>query len=168
MKRGKAQASFEYVVVYGWALMLILAGVAAFYMLDIGSYFSMRPDVCEFYGQATCVEGAAYINTSASPDSKNVLLRVRNEFGATVNVTRVTFSDQYVTCNPYTTPTEWRNNQILELKLNCTGDDFVIRSRVDAQVGIEFFRPTVYCTNYLEPGCALTVRGKLFTRILQI
>jgi hypothetical protein len=87
MKQKKAQAAFEFIVTYGWALLLILAAVAAFYVLDVGSYIQMQPDTCEFFGQATCVEAQGVANQARDG---TITVMARNDFGTQLRILNVT------------------------------------------------------------------------------
>ena len=78
MKRGKAQYSVEFLVTYGWALLVIGVIVAAIYALGAFNTGDFLPERCEFFGQVTCRD------FTISTESFGI--SVINNFGVNLNI----------------------------------------------------------------------------------
>jgi hypothetical protein len=167
----KAQAAFEFIVTYGWALLLILAAIAAFYMLDVGSYIQLQPDSCELFGQATCLEVQGKANTNRIG---YITLFARNDFGTQLKLLNATITDDYFTCSPKLfagNERTWNATQSKNITLTCggVGSDFKSGSRTDSTVVLTYYRETPFCDGTTSnPNCILTIRGKISARLGKI
>lgn len=81
MKRGKSQYSVEFLVTYGWALLIIGIVVGAIYTFGWFDPGELLPQKCEFYGQLGCRD--FYLNET---DFK---LSLVNNFGANLNIGKI-------------------------------------------------------------------------------
>lgn len=84
MRRG--QSSFEFLVTYGWAIVvvLIIIGILAYFgAFNPGQYI---PEKCDFGPQLECVDSV--VNAQGY-----VLLIVQNNFGDAINITGVSSFD---------------------------------------------------------------------------
>jgi hypothetical protein len=54
MKRGKSQYSIEFLVTYGWALLIIGIVIGAIYTFGWFNPSTFLPQKCSFYGQVGC------------------------------------------------------------------------------------------------------------------
>jgi hypothetical protein len=167
----KAQAAFEFIVTYAWALLLILAAIAAFYMLDVGSYLQFQADECILFGQANCIEAQA-VETGVTR-SGFITTRIRNDFGTNLKLLNASVSDEYIDCDSLTfsvgVERDWNSSQIKNLTFVCGGSsgDFKRGSRTDSTITLTFFRETPYCNGNpaTNSDCILTLKGKLALKI---
>ncbi len=81
----KAQAAMEFLMTYGWAILVVLAAVAALAYFGVLSPARYLPETCDFPGGSgfTCVDGRATIS-----DANNRFdFAVKNSQGFRVNIT---------------------------------------------------------------------------------
>jgi len=86
--RGRSgQAALEYLVTYGWGFIAIFVVVGAMAYYGFLSPTRYLPERCEFGTQLLCVD-FKLVPAGASPNGV-VLLQFRNNFGDSVNITRI-------------------------------------------------------------------------------
>ena len=168
-RRGsKAQASFEYIFIYGWATLIILGSISILYSFDLLNFNNLMGDKCSFYGQVECSESQVVADDS---DMGNVTIVLQNDFGTDLNVSSFSIEDRFFTCEEYANPPiSWPENEEITLNLvNCGGtdQDFVVGSRTDSKLVLVYYRDIPLCDNSgtLNSDCALTATGTLKSTI---
>ena len=165
-KKSKSQASFEYIVIYGWATLIILASVGILYSFDLMNFNSFIGDKCSFYGQVECVESQATADNNGLGDITVILL---NNFGTDLVVYNYSISDEFITCTSSTEVHQsWlENNRYTFTFPNCgadAGDDFVQNSRTESEISVYYYRNISLCndgSNNINTDCLLKVEGLL-------
>jgi hypothetical protein len=75
----KAQAAMEFMMTYGWAILIILVVIGVISYLGVTSYNNYAPEKCELFPGLNCVD---HVITQ-----RNVLLVVKNNYGSDLNIT---------------------------------------------------------------------------------
>jgi hypothetical protein len=83
MKRGKAQSAVEYLVTYAWAVVAVLAIIAALFYLNVFTPGNLSPPACDFLSGPQCAQyklnwGTAYLE-----------LKLRQNTLHEINVTKI-------------------------------------------------------------------------------
>jgi hypothetical protein len=91
MKRGKSQYSVEFLVTYGWALLVIGIIVAAIYAFGWFNPNDVLPQRCNFYGQIGCKD--FYV------DEDVFNLSLINNFGANLFINHVNIEIEESSCS---------------------------------------------------------------------
>ncbi len=97
---GKGQSALEYLLTYGWALLIILIAASSLYAMGL-----LSPST---YQQKTCTGLTSLGYEDHYFDGSDFKIRVANEAGAKIQVTNASmFSNSNSTCcwHEYTTPT---------------------------------------------------------------
>jgi hypothetical protein len=81
MKRGKSQYSVEFLVTYGWALLIIGIVIGAIYTFGWFNPSTFLPQKCSFYGQIGCKD--------FSLTEEEFKLSLVNNFGSDLLISRV-------------------------------------------------------------------------------
>jgi len=89
MKQRKAQAAFEYLTTYGWAILTALIAVGALAYFGFLSPKNLLPNACDFGKQLECVEYRIISNGTVD-------LMLRNNFGKDITITYVTGVEETV------------------------------------------------------------------------
>ena len=97
MKR-KAQAAFEFLATYGWALIAISVAIAAIAYFGIFNPEKVLPNRCNFGPEFTCLD----YQISASNDE--FLLKLRNGAGYPVTITSADLGSESATQYSCTAP----------------------------------------------------------------
>ncbi|MBN2052696.1 hypothetical protein JW756_04285 [Candidatus Woesearchaeota archaeon] len=85
----KAQAAFEYLTTYGWAILTAVIAVGALAYFGFLSPKNLLPNTCDFGKQLECVEYQVISNGSVN-------LILRNNFGKDITITSVTGVEETV------------------------------------------------------------------------
>lgn len=80
----KSQAALEFLVTYGWALMIVLIMVGVIVYFGLLSPNNFISDSCDTGDELKCEDFGIYNN--------GVILQVRNNFGKDITVTKIDFS----------------------------------------------------------------------------
>lgn len=118
-----AQAALEFILVYGWAILIILIVVSVIAYFGFFNINTFLPNVCDFPAGFECIDW------SISGSDNIIELAMRNKLGASVSIADVEFMDQENGCtginNIYVdnipVPQTVANNALFRLKINCTG-----------------------------------------------
>jgi hypothetical protein len=81
MKRGKSQYSIEFLVTYGWALLIIGIVIGAIYTFGWFNPSTFLPQKCTFYGQVGCKD--------FSLTETEFNLSLVNNFGSDLYISRI-------------------------------------------------------------------------------
>ena len=121
----KAQAAMEFLMTYGWAILVVIAAIAALAYFGVLDPARLLPERCQSSAGMDCVDKAAVTTTE-------VTLALRNNIGFTTEITDFSGSS----CNgdsggvagtsgAITTAASFSafnvtNNQVFRLQVDCT------------------------------------------------
>ncbi|MBN1377295.1 hypothetical protein JW949_03100 [Candidatus Woesearchaeota archaeon] len=86
----KAQAAMEFLMTYGWAILVVLAAIGALAYFGVLSPAQFLPEKCTFPPGLDCI-GKASINSSG------VVVVLANNQGHTINITNVNGTETTLT-----------------------------------------------------------------------
>lgn len=89
IKNKKSQAAVEFLITYGWAIMMVLVAIGA--LVYFGVMNPKLPDKCIFGNGLVCQDSVIY-------DIGQIDIVVINSIGKTITITDVE-SDQWESCN---------------------------------------------------------------------
>ncbi|MBC8501012.1 MAG: hypothetical protein ISS25_04325 [Nanoarchaeota archaeon] len=157
----KAQAAVEFLMTYGWAIVVVLAAIGALSYFGILDVASLLPERCNFPTGFDCV-GRASIDASAD----TVRFIIQNDYGSRIIITSGTIdsngdcSGTVSFCNGTgctsfsTNPLTLPNNQRATVRLNCTNGIDEGRFRTDVTVN---YNDTLTNFNFKATG---QIRGR--------
>jgi len=157
MKKG--QAAMEFLMTYGWAILVVLAAVGALAYFGVLDSSSLFPEKCDFGGQGlTCLD-----KPSIDASAETVTLAFKNNVGERVNITGVATSagddctlsqfelcDSISSCSAAGAAKVVANDANFILKVTCTED-------LDGKFKSDF---TLTYTN-METGLPHDVTGQI-------
>ena len=173
-RRGtRAQASFEYIMIYGWATLIILGSLGALYSFDLLNFNGFVGDKCTFYGQVECFESQALSDPNL--DTGNITLVLQNDFGTDLVVYNISVTDKFFTCDALpdsgSLDLDWPENENARFTLNCGAmdEDFVAGSRTKSTVDVFYYRNISICKSggAITSSCLLHASGTLEQTIQQ-
>jgi len=91
----KGQAAMEFLMTYGWAILVVIAAIAALAYFGVLDPSRLLPEKCEFAAGMTCVGGKATFDAG----SNAVTFPIKNNLGFAVNLTDVQIAGTTGTCN---------------------------------------------------------------------
>ncbi|MBC8494888.1 hypothetical protein H8D36_01915 [archaeon] len=152
LKSRRSQAAVEFLITYGWAIIVVLATIGAMAYFGVLDMSSFMPSRCTFPVAVTCIDDA-----SINADTDQILFIVQNSYHAQINLTggSVTSDEcsnaQLLFCSgPPCTPTnpniQLLNNEQATVAINCQGG--LTSGRLSADVMI----------NYLDSQTNLVLR----------
>jgi hypothetical protein len=119
----KSQAAMEFIMTYGWAILVVILAVAGLNYFGVLSMAKMVPVSCTFPSSTPCVDVPTIY---ASDDSIQIALR--NNVGANINITAVTLVTvgctgpvALISVNGNPPPVEVNNDGIIRLNISCPG-----------------------------------------------
>jgi len=80
-KRGKAQAALEFLMTYGWAILVVLVAIAALSYFGVLSPDMFLPNKCILPSGITCID--------FNVESSRVVLVLQNNFGESITIDKV-------------------------------------------------------------------------------
>ena len=90
----KAQAAFEYLSTYGWAILAALVVVGALAYFGFLNPSNLLPNKCDFGKQMECVEYRIF-------STGKVNLMLRNNFGKAINITDINWENTVLPPHPF-------------------------------------------------------------------
>ncbi|MBI2575536.1 hypothetical protein HYV82_06650 [Candidatus Woesearchaeota archaeon] len=158
----KAQAAMEFLMTYGWAILVVLAAIAALAYFGVLSPTRFLPETCTFPAGFTCVDKAVI-----SDANNRIDFALKNNQGFRLNITGVADdpgaddncgspSMQACTgvgCTPAALPSgglTFENDQQGVVRISCSA---IGAGRFSADVGITYFSH--------ESGLTHTVYGQV-------
>ncbi len=84
----KAQSAMEYLITYGWAILVLSIILAALFMLNVFNPSAFAPSYCVFPASFTC--GVVALSHTTG----NVAVTVGQSLGTPINVTAIGCNDQ--------------------------------------------------------------------------
>lgn len=168
MKR-RGQYALEFLMTYGWALLVIAVMVGAIYSFGWLDFRILTPEHCDFFGQVDCR------NFAADASTNQVFIEVINGFNTQLVLNNATLrhanqADGLVNCRvvdgfgaPVSPPIRdvWRVGQMVQLNFTCDPSPrFASRSRLEAVVDVEFYNAAT-CSG---PNCGYNATGTISIR----
>ncbi len=136
----KAQSAMEFLMTYGWAILIMLTVIAILFYLGVFSPATVSPNACVLPAGFSC---HGYKVTSGSGDDGRLCLILLQTTGHTINITKMACSDQE---NPAPVDIHRRlyNGETLEMsQLTCLKAD-------GSPPGVgDYYRGTLYI-NYTD------------------
>ena len=80
----KSQAAMEFLMTYGWAILVVLAAIAALAYFGVLSPARFLPERCVFPSGLTCIDKAVI-----SDSANTVTFSLRNNLGSNINITSI-------------------------------------------------------------------------------
>jgi hypothetical protein len=98
----KGQAAMEFLMTYGWAILVVIAAIAALAYFGVLDPARLMPDRCQFPAGMDCIGKAAIDGGLAAPSADGtVTFALRNNIGFPVDVNNVEITDVPATCTNY-------------------------------------------------------------------
>ena len=159
-KRG--QAAMEFLVTYGWAILMILILIAAISYFGVLNPKKLIPDRCTFSPEIECI---AHSVTVTSGDS-TLRLRLKNNIGELITVSSIGLSSEGstgISClTPPPNPTNWKFTESVDLEFadcNFVTAGFPEGETIKLFISIDFY-PVTPGTDYVR-----SVQGELLTKV---
>lgn len=164
MKRGRAQYSVEFLVTYGWAILIIgiiIAAIYAFGWLDVQNFL---PQKCTFYGQVGCRDFEI--------TNSGLNLSLDNNFGAHLYIKSIEIRN--VDCRRvFSDAVFWERARFAMVGIECPGIQDISGTRKEILVSIGFFSNTTCSGCVSDPvgtsdcpnSCIHTTTGRVFGRV---
>ena len=92
----KAQAAMEFIMTYGWAILVVLAAIGALAYFGVLSPDRFLPERCTFPVGVDCVDKASIV--SGADGTNYIEFALRNNIGFSINITGFTDSDTTDDC----------------------------------------------------------------------
>ncbi|NQU98411.1 hypothetical protein HQ533_03005 [Candidatus Woesearchaeota archaeon] len=157
----KAQAAIEFLMTYGWAILVLLAVIGALSYFGVLDASVLLPERCQFPVGFDCIGKASIDATSDS-----VRFIVQNSYGSRIIVDTITISADgdctgtWGMCegkgctNFAASPLTLSNNERATIRLNCTNGISEGRFRTDVTI---LYNDTLTTFQFKAPG---QIRGK--------
>ncbi|MEM2948307.1 MAG: hypothetical protein QXY05_02255 [Candidatus Anstonellales archaeon] len=166
----KGQAAMEYLMTYGWAILLLVIVLSVLFASGIFTPSQFVREECSFTPDLTCV-AAQLIDSGAET---TLIVRVKNNFGYPIKLDKITYKTQDLRVDG---EKEWRLDLSKRLNQGETYDiTFSFRgSRRPSEGEIKKISSllTYYtCANEINPTCAEdpgyahSLSGKIVARVL--
>ena len=111
-KRG--QVILEYLLTYGWGILVVIIGVAVLTYFGFLSPSNLLPNSCDFGAQLICQE----YRVIKTPSGADIDLKLRNDFGRDITIHDVRGVD--VPLTPQNTPLLIPKKDVQELQITTT------------------------------------------------
>jgi len=133
MRNKKGQAAMEFLMTYGWAILVVLAAIGALAYFGILSPDRWLPTKCTMTGGFSCIEH----KVSATND--NVYLVLQNNLGSDIKDNWV-FTFNSTDCADYTTTgTGLQNGESINFTIAC-GSTLSENQRVRGQLAVTYVK----------------------------
>ena len=100
MKKG--QAAMEFLMTYGWAILVVIAAIAALAYFGVLDPAQLLPDRCQFPAGMDCIGKAAVAGeTLPAADDGTVTFALRNNIGFDIGANNVETVDDTGGCTSY-------------------------------------------------------------------
>ncbi len=156
MKKG--QAAMEFLMTYGWAILVVLAAIAALAYFGVLSPARFLPERCDFPAGLTCVDKAVIAGST-----NTITMAIRNNVGDSVNITSasVPSGDNCGTVSSMTIggvapPVTVTNNQLVTVVITCSAD-LVADNRIKSDITLNYLKME---TGLTHPSAG-TVTGRV-------
>ncbi len=139
----KSQAALEFIMTYGWAILVVLVAIGALAYFGVLSPDKFLPAKCTFQAGLACIDHKA--------TATSLQIIVKNSLGYDVTVTKVTAQQ----CTEDAVSASVANGGNLDKTLTCVNSG----SKYNGQVGIVYTTPSDY------GGLSHNNTGQVTTRI---
>ena len=144
----KAQAALEFLMTYGWAILVVLAAIASLAYFGVLSPDMFLPQRCSLPVGIACLDYEA--------GSSRVNLVLRNNFGETITINRIDVAKKGGSSCSNTYPIDLKNNEkLLFVIINCNNGN--IGEKFDGDINITYTK---------ESGLSHLTRGNMRARIM--
>lgn len=133
MKQKRGQAVLEYLLTYGWGILVVIIGVSVLTYFGFLSPSNLLPNSCDFGAQLVCQE----YRVTKTATGADIDLRLRNDFGRDITVFDAQGVDMTVT--PKNTPLLIPKKDVQELQLE-TVNPVAKNEKARVAVILEFAR----------------------------
>ena len=110
----KAQAAMEFLMTYGWAILVVLIAIGALAYFGVLSPERFLPEKC------VIATGSGLFCEDHSAAAGTVTLRLKNILTETITITSVSLSLTGETCTDYTTSTDIAADATADIPITCT------------------------------------------------
>jgi uncharacterized protein (UPF0333 family) len=167
MMKSKAQAAMEFLMTYGWVIMMVLIVVGVLAYMGVFNFRDMVPERCELQSDLKCLDYKVTLNGGAT---SNVRLVVQNGLGYGIYVTNVSITADGVPANQcynysssLPTHTQIPNGvtkDLIELT-NCQSfpSSMALGNKKKFNVKITYYLMGS------DPGNSHIIQGELFTKV---
>ena len=173
MKRGRGQYSLEFLITYGWALLIIGIIIAVIYSFGWLDSSNFLPQKCVFYGQVGCKD--FYVTDNS------INLSLVNIFGTDLYIKGMTFrvNNKEIVHNYSWSASDgnlimWNKSSFAIVSLSLPDSDLIKKgSRIDGVVVVHFFS-NITCggcfdhavgTSSCDWDCLHNSSGKLLAKV---
>lgn len=143
----KAQSAMEYLITYGWAILLLGIAIAALYALGIFNVNNFAPGVCSFPADFGC------LNSYLLPNG-NAVVNIEQSTSYTINITAIgcntsgSVSGNMIKQSPYvkiliggnstfTVPCYTSSNAVYSGKIGSLYSGYLVVNYTDLQTGFQ-------------------------------
>ncbi len=159
MARKKGQAALEFLMTYGWALVMILIVIAAILYFGVARPKDILPNRCMFSPQIGCV---AY---SLASSDNTIRLKLMNNVGETITVSSLNLNSETQTnidCIDPQNPENWPQSSLIDLiftNCNFQAAGFLPGETEKLSVNISFY-PIKWGPSYIN-----SAQGELIAKV---
>ncbi|MCC7574591.1 hypothetical protein KO361_03285 [Candidatus Woesearchaeota archaeon] len=126
----KGQAAMEFLMTYGWAILVVLAAIAALAYFGVLSPANLAPERTTFAAPLPSVDTAAVLE-----DGVTIEVAFINNVGHTINITTNRIGDCEATNDEMKTV---QNGEPFLVQWDCTGQ-LTEGERMDLELGFEYY-----------------------------
>jgi hypothetical protein len=131
----KAQAAMEFLMTYGWAILVVLAAIGALAYFGVLSPGNLLPQKCEFTSGFDCTETPSADGGAGGADAGIITIALTNSNGydikylaeagppliAVASVSSLNYGCDTIAIDPVITPNIWKNGEAAILTIGgCT------------------------------------------------
>jgi len=129
IKRKKAQAAMEFLMTYGWALLVVLIAIAALAFFGLLNPSNFLPEKCTFSSGLGCIDYRASAGTDI------VLIKLQNGIGSDLigfNISLTPSGGAACTTDTATGPgNNFLDGALTEYQFTCAGIESAVKMRAD-------------------------------------
>ncbi|MBW3012097.1 hypothetical protein KY311_02850 [Candidatus Woesearchaeota archaeon] len=124
LKRGsKGQAATEFIMTYGWAILVVIVAIAALAYFGVLSPENFLPEKCIFPPGIACLDNRVTTDT--------VQLYLQNTMGYDISITEINLTDKGCV---YTTPFDLVNGDNNLFNINCSSGTSGAKFKSDIRI----------------------------------
>ena len=161
MKNKRGQAALEFLMTYGWAILVVLVVIGALSYFGVLNPKMLMPEKCTLPSGFSCEDHLITADgTGTGHDS--IVFKIRNGFGKTMQITNFTTDTDSGTTRCEingTRPVTILNSKSKTIGLNCTGPLLDNGQKISLSTNVTYY--------FLESGegFAHVAQGDLFARV---